>query len=56
MGSILALHSQYPLSMVSNKVSEASTKVWTSTWPYRASIMAPGGRDLGRFSSFWAGW
>ena len=32
-----------------NKVLSAWTEVWTGTWPSTASIMAPGGRDLGDF-------
>ena len=31
------------------KESRAWGMVWDGTWPSRASIMAPGGRDLGRF-------
>ena len=40
------------------KESSAWGKVWSGTWTSGASIMAPGGRDLGRFltfSNFWAG-
>ena len=32
-----------------NKVLSAWTEVWTGAWPSRASIMAPGGRDLDDF-------
>ena len=39
-----------------SKVFSAWTEVWTGAWPSTASIMAPGGRDLGDFLSFWAGW
>ena len=38
------------------KVFSAWTEVWIIPWPSTAPIMSPGGRDLGRFSSFWAGW
>ena len=44
------------LGVYVDKVLSAWTEVWTGTWPSRASIMAPGCRDLGRFLSFWAGW
>ena len=49
VGSILALHSQHPLSIVSNEVSGAQVEVWSDTWCPTASIMAPGGRDLDDF-------
>ena len=49
LGSILVLHSQHPLSIVSNKVSEAWTKIWSDTWCPTVTIMAPGGRDLDDF-------
>ena len=31
------------------KAVSAWTEVWSNTWPSRASIMAPGVRDLGEF-------
>ena len=58
VGSILAQHWQHSLSMVPNKVSRASTEVWTATSRLWSSItrMAPGGRELGVFQvSWWAG-
>jgi len=42
------------LGVCVNKVLSAWTEVWTGSWPSRASIMAPGGRDLGGFLRFWA--
>jgi len=44
------------LGMYVHKVPSAWTEVWSGTWPSRASIMAPGGRDLGRIFSFLADW
>ena len=35
--------------MVSTKVFSAWTEVWTIPWSSRASITAPGDRDLGDF-------
>ena len=35
------------------KDSSAWTEVWSISWPSTASIMAPGGRDLGDILSFW---
>ena len=49
VGSILALHRQQSLSMISSKVLRAWTEVWTTTSRLRSSIMVPGGRDLGDF-------
>ena len=37
------------LGVYVDKVLSAWTEVWTGTWPSRASIMAPGGRDLDDF-------
>ena len=38
-----------------NKVFSAWTEVWSGSYRAITSIMAPGGRDLDRFLSFWAG-
>ena len=38
------------------KVFSAWAEVWVVPWPSTASIIAPGGRDLGDFLRFWAGW
>ena len=35
-----------PFLLCTNKVLSAWTEVWSGAWPSRASIMAPGGRDL----------
>ena len=37
------------LWVYTEKGSSAWTEVWSGTWPSRASIMAPGGRDLADF-------
>ena len=36
-----------PLLLCANKVSSAWSQVWTIPWTSKASIFAPGGRDLG---------
>ncbi len=38
-----------PLPLCASKVLSAWTEVWTGTWPSRAKVLAPEGRDLGDF-------
>ena len=43
------LKSSLLLCTYPRKVFSAWTEVWSGAWPSTASIMAPGGRDLGDF-------
>ena len=43
------MKSYHHLWVYTEKESSAWDKVWSGTWPSKASIMAFGGRDLGRF-------
>ena len=44
------------LCIYPDKVFSACAEVWSGTWPSTAPIMAPGGRDLGKFSRFLRFW